>query len=103
MAAFFSREKSTGFLEHAPGERSTGLLVAFLCGCSIAVVGFAMAFSIVYVSLHPEDRAGMAAIYAALGVPLGVIAGGAFAALRPSSETQVQQRSIAETTVTDTE
>lgn len=79
--------RSLGFLEHAPGEKSTGLLVAFLCGCSIAFVGFATAFSIVYVSLHPADRTGMAAIYAALGVPLGVIAGGAWAALRPSSET----------------
>lgn len=83
-----------GFLEHAPGEKSTGLLVAFLCGLSIAFVGFAMAFSIVYVSLHPEDRAGMAAIYAALGVPLGVIAGGAWAALRPSSETISREPAI---------
>lgn len=82
-----------GFLEHAPGEKSTALLVAFMCGCSIACIGFAMAFSIIWNTIHAThgktiDLQGWATFYAALSAPIGVIAGGAFLALRPNSETQ---------------
>jgi hypothetical protein len=72
----------TGFLEEAPGVKSATRLVATLCGASIALIGVAVAFALIYAVMQPDGRDGLTGIFGTVAGIIAALGGGAWGALR---------------------
>lgn len=72
----------TGFLEESPGVRSSARLAALAAIGACCLLTLAVAFAIIYVTIHPKDRESIAGLFGTTAAIIGALGGTAWGALR---------------------